>query len=189
MNFCIALLIAFCFSSADDHCGNFPAKDFDGPGMAKFTGRYSNFVYGYAVKIPKELTAYNNPPPSPQHGFGIVVSWEPRAYIYFDGSYNAGDAKNGEEIEQTYLKWLGEESAQILSIQKYKSRLGRLSARRYVAKHTCKKLQSIFVEDMTIVLYKGVVYSAGLLTTEDRYLRDKVVLEHMLAGWRLIRRE
>lgn len=189
MELLITLILAFSISTGDDNCGNFPAKGFDGPEMDKFTETYSNFVYGYSVKIPKGLVAYNAPAPAPQHGYGIVLSWEPRAYIYVDASYNSSDANNAKEIEDTHLKWLQEESAEIISIEKTRSRLGPLSARRYVAKRTCKKLKGIFIEDMTMVLHEGIVYSAGLLTTQDRYLRDKAVLEEMLKTWRLAHRE
>lgn len=189
MELLMTLVLAFSIFTGDVNCGNFPPKGFDGPDMAKFTGTYSNFVYGYSVKVPRGLVGHNTPAPSPQHGYGIVLSWEPRAYIFVDGSYNSSEAKNANEIEETYLKFLQEESAEVIKVEKSRSVLGPLSARRYVAKHTCKKLRGTFIEDMTIALHKGVVYSAGLLTTPDRYLRDKPVLEQMLKTWRLAQRK
>src|SRR5436190_16144964 len=131
MTFCLALVIAFSLS-ADDHCGNFPPKSFSGQGVPKHTRSYSNYVYGYSVKLPTGLTGYSTPPPAPQHGFGIVLSWKPRVYIYFDGSYNAFEAKDVREIEQMHLKWVAEKSAQVVSVKKYAHYLGRLPARRYV---------------------------------------------------------
>ncbi len=189
MSGCIALLIAFCFFAGNNHCGNFPEKPFADSENYKWTRRYLNYVYGYGVNIPKGLTGYSDLPPSPQHGFGIVLSWESRAYLYFDGSYNSFEAKNTKELEQLHLKWLEEESGQIISIKKYKTRLGSLTARRYVAERKCKNKAGIFIEDNTILLHKGIVYSACLLTTQERYASDKAVLEKMLRTWRLTHRE
>ncbi|HXI91061.1 MAG TPA: hypothetical protein VNO24_13680 [Blastocatellia bacterium] len=189
MSCSIALLVAFCLFTVDDHCGDFPEKRFDESENTKWTNRYVNFVYRYSVKIPKGLSGYSDLPPSPQHGVGIVLSWEPRAYIYFDGSYNSSGARNTRELEQEHLKWLAEESSQITGILHHKSRLGLVSARRYVARHTCRKLQGTFIEDETIMLHKGIVYTASLLTSPDRYSRDKAVLDQMMRSWRLAHRE
>jgi hypothetical protein len=189
MKLCVALFVAFSLPTSNDFCGNFPPSGFDGPGRAKFTGRYYNFVYGYSVRIPKGLAGYNTAPPSPQHGFGVVLSWEPRSYVYFDGSYNSSEAKNAKEIEEAHLKWLEEKSAQVTGVERFNLHLGPLRARRYVARHTCKKVQGEFVEDTVIALYQGIVYSASLLTTQARYSQDRVILERMLRTWRLARRE
>ncbi|MBS1808618.1 MAG: hypothetical protein JST84_10545 [Acidobacteria bacterium] len=141
------------------------------------------------MRIPKGRTGYSDLPPSPQHGFGIVLSWEPRAYLYVDGSYNSLEVKQAKELEQLHLKWLAEEAAQVIGIEKRNTRLGSLPARRYVARHRCKKRPGTFIEDETIMLHQGIVYTVGLLTTEERYGRDKVVLEQMLGAWRLAPRE
>lgn len=188
MNFVLTCLLAFCFVAVDDHCGNFPARQFDESQSTKWKNRYTNLAYGYSVRIPKGRTGYSDLPPSPQHGFGLVLSWEPRAYLYVDGSYNSLEVKNAKELEQLHLKWLAE-SAQVIGIEKHNVRLGSLPARRYVARYTCKKLRGTFIEDETILLHQGIVYMVGLLTTQERYGRDKVALEQMLRSWRLAPRE
>src|SRR5438105_1993762 len=74
--------------SRGESCGNFPAAGFDAPEMRHFSDEYRNPNYGFGVTIPKGLTGHDLAAPTPHHGFGVVLSWEPRVYIDFDGSYN-----------------------------------------------------------------------------------------------------
>lgn len=184
----ISILILLPLAAGDD-CGRFPWAGFGSPDMPKHTGSYSNSIYGYFVRIPGGLAGYSAAPPAPEHGFGVVLSWEPRAYISFDGSYNAAFAESLREIEETHLKWVREKAERVLSVERRQVRLGPLRARRYIARHTCRNATGRFVEDTTMALHKGVIYSATLLTTEERYAKDRAVLEQMLRSWRLIVRE
>ena len=70
-------------------CGQFPERGFDDPDMSSFVGHYSNPNYMFAVTIPDGLVGHDVPPPLPQHGFGVVISLEPRRYFWFDSSANA----------------------------------------------------------------------------------------------------
>ena len=184
----VFLLLATTPTGTDDYCGNFPEPGFDDPAMSRFVRWYSNPTYHFSVRVPKGLVGHSSPPPLPQHGFGIVLSWTPRAYIYFDGSYNAADEGNTTEIASTRLRWLRDSSLKILSTQRQHTHLGPLSARRFVARHTCPKVRGVFVEDTTIALSRGIIYTVSLLTTDERYQRDRRIMNEMLKTWRLSNR-
>jgi hypothetical protein len=177
------LLHATLAIAAPENCGRFPAPGFDGPDMDRHTGNYANPTYRYSVRIPDGLAGFSAPPPAPHHGFGVVLSWEPRAYIYFDGSYNALDDQDSDEVANRHLQWLGNDAEKIIAVRKQKVRFKGAPASRYVARIACKGLPGEFVEDMRFVLRDGIVYSAGLLTTADRYRRDSAIFESMLRSW------
>jgi hypothetical protein len=72
----------------------------------------------------------------PHHGFGVVLSWEPRRYISFDGSYTVETrpsvTPSVNQVQAQALEWVHEESDRAISVRKTKTRLGSLPARRHV---------------------------------------------------------
>lgn len=168
-------------------CGDFPQPGFDDSDMAHFTGQTYNPNYGYSVIIPKGLVGHNSPPPAPYHGFGIILSWEPRAYLYVDGSYNSLDLESLDKVKAQNLEWLKQESKKIISVKHSVSKLGPLQAKRYVALHICPKASGEFIDDYTFAFSKGkdIIYTVALLTTADRYKKDQRVLEAILKTWKL----
>jgi hypothetical protein len=183
----LCALITFNIISPVFGCGDFPPRDgFDDPDTS-LTGTTYNPNYGYSVVIPKGLIGHKAAAPAPYHGFGIVLSWEPRSYLYVDGSYNSLDLESLQEVEKTHLDWLKDESGKIISVQHKNTKLGNLQARRYIAKHTCPKASGNFIDDYTFAFSKekGIVYTVALLTTVERYEKDKRVLEEILKTWKL----
>jgi hypothetical protein len=154
--------------------------------MRRFVGDYANPNYGFAVRIPDGLAGHDILAPAPHHGFGIVLQWEPRAYINFDGSYNAAESPLAE-IEASYLKSRRDESERVLTVQRESAKLGPLNAQRIVVRRTCKGHAGTFVADETLALSadQRILYSATLLTLEERFERDRAVLSEMLKTWRL----
>jgi hypothetical protein len=182
-----SILIVFAMLSTGVACGDFPHPGFDDPEMARFTGLTYNPNYGFSVVIPKGLVGHNAAPPAPYHGFGIVLSWEPRSYLYVDGSYNSLDLESLEKVATQNLEWLKEESKKIISVKHSKAKLGSLQAKRYIAIHTCPKASDNFIDDYTFAFSKGkgIIYTVALLTTADRYKKDKRILEEILKTWKL----
>src|SRR5260221_694770 len=82
------LFIYFFYVASTGNCGRFPEMDFRKSGSPAFHGVYANHAFGYRVRLPRSITAYGEPPPQPAHGVGIILSWEPRSYLYLDGSWN-----------------------------------------------------------------------------------------------------
>jgi hypothetical protein len=189
----VIMLFLIPLSSSSQSCGDFPARGFEGSQMRRFTGQYSNPNYGFAVIIPEGLTGYDSPAPNPHHGFGVVLSWEPRSYIYFDGSYTMENSSlhpmSLDEVEESNLGWLREESEQVRSIRQARMKLGSLQAKRHVVYRTCKGHNEVFVADGIFALSNSgeITYSAILLTTQSRYEKDRDLFESFLRTWRLSR--
>lgn len=181
------LLLAWLpLRAAGGSCGNFPAPGFDGPDMSRHSGRYWNPNYGYGVTIPPGSTGHSDAPPSPHHGFGIVLSRSPRAYIHFDGSYNVFEAKTPLNLAEQQLEWIKKDAQRVLSIRRTETKLGSLRALRQVTRYECPDLNGVFVTDEILALDRRITvyYTAQLLATESRYAQDKLVLDRMLATWR-----
>jgi len=154
--------------------------------MRHFVGRYRNLNYGFAMTIPKGLTGHDAPTPAPHHGFGVVLSWEPRVYIDFDGSYNANDLSL-RETEEKFLGYLRQDSASVQSVSSKAFKLGPLLARRQVVYHTCAGHKDVFVDDQVIALSRdgSITYTAWLMTTTSRYEKDRKLFEKFLRTWKL----
>jgi hypothetical protein len=180
-------LIVLSMISTTVACGDFPQPSFDDPESSRFTGLTYNPNYGYSVIIPEGLVGHSAAPPAPYHGFGIVLSGEPRSYLYVDGSYNSLELESLEKVQAQYLKWLKEKSKKIISVKHSITQLGSLKARRYIALHTCPKVRGDLINDYTFAFSKGkdIIYTVALITTAERYKKDKCVLETILKTWKL----
>src|SRR5437867_13087942 len=149
-------------------CGDFPAVGFDSPEMSRFVGEYSNPNYDFGVRIPDGFVGHGSPPPMPHHGFGVVLSWEPRVYISFDGSYTVETRTSAtpsvDQVQAQALEWVREESDRVISVRKTRTRLGSLPARRHVVFRTCANRPFVFVLAGLFTLRGIVCFSATLLS-------------------------
>lgn len=168
-------------------CGRFPSPGFDGPDMQRVKGRYSNAQYRYSVDVPAELAAYAEPAPQPDHGFGIVLAWEPRAYLDVDAMYDTLEWKTAVVAANQSLAWTRESSTQVLAHARVPARLGTLRALRQVVRHRCAGLRDVYVDDAVTAVdaKEGVVYKVALTTTLARYRQDRAEMDRVLATWRL----
>ena len=175
------------FAADRPSCGDFPAVGFDSPEMSRFVGEYSNPNYHFGVRIPDGLVGYSSPPPMPHHGFGLVLSWEPRVYMFFDGSYTVETrtsiTPSVDQVEAETLEWLRQESDRIISVQKTRTRLGSLPARRHVVYRTCADRPELFVVDELFALRGSVTFSATLESVDRRYKNDRDIFERFLRTW------
>jgi hypothetical protein len=171
---------------AAEPCGHFPSPGFDGPDMRRVEHHYTNVQYLYSVELPPGHAAYTNPGPQPDHGVGIVLSWEPRAYLFVDGTYDAIEWKTPRAAATQMLAWTREASTAVLSHARTAARLGRLRAVRQVVRHRCATLPDVYVDDEVVAIdnREGIVYQLSLRTTEARYAADKALMDGMLASWR-----
>lgn len=185
--FAIALLLATTgLAHAAETCGHFPSPGFDAPDMTRFEKHYANAQYLYSVDLPPGLVAHGPAVPAPEHGAGIVLSWEPRAYLNVDGTYDDLEWKTPRAAAKQMLAWTREESTAVLSHTSKPARLGPLRAVRQVVRHRCAKLPDVYVDDDVVAVdtKQGIVYKLSLTTTEPRYARDKALMDAMLASWR-----
>ena len=91
-------------ASAAEVCENFPVIDLNNDPEVKDV--YQNWDYGYEVRIPINLFGYGSQPPAPNHGFGILISRSPKAYVWVDASYNVAEETNSlKKIADIHLSW------------------------------------------------------------------------------------
>jgi len=153
-------------------------------------GRYFNHNYGYSVFLPSGLIGTSDPPPLPQHGFGITLSRNPSAYIWVDGSFNAADWASLDEAIDYRLDTIKEREGNSEVLSRISTRLHRLPAIRFTVRYKGPSTGEPIVEDVIIAIRKrrrdvGIVYATGLTTPESRYPKDKELLNRLLKTWRI----
>jgi len=181
------LLLAAPLAARAAPCGRFPPRGFDGADSPRIEASYGNAQYGYAVRLPVGLVGYGAPPPAPNHGFGIVLSWTPRAYLYVDGSYEVADDDTLDKQETLQREFTRKDAHRVLSTQSTKAQLGPLPALRLIARYECKGLRGLYITDEVVALSDdlSVVYKVSLLTTVKRYRKDKAVFEEIVRSFEL----
>jgi len=180
----VLMALAMPLAARANGCGRFPSAEFEGPDRARVEGRYANATYGYAVKAPPGRVGHVSPAPAPNHGFGVVLSWTPRAYLYVDGSY---ESLEGSTLEEQSARFVRADAQRVLWTRSTKARLGGLDAVRYVARYECPGLQGVYITDEVRALSRdgGTVYTVALLTTAERYHADRKAFEAMVRSFSL----
>jgi hypothetical protein len=164
---------------------------FDESQMVPHKKRYSNYEYAYRVELPRELIGFTDPAPMPQHGIGVVLSKEPKSYIWVDGSYNAAFLESLDAAINQHLKWLAEDGTDIEVLRREKTRLQTLPAMRLVARYKSLATGEIRVQDLVVAFRqydddeRGITYIVGLIAPESRYNEDVAVLEKIVSEWRM----
>jgi hypothetical protein len=171
--------------SAQETCGRFPESGFDSPENRSFRGRYENPNYYFGVTIPPDLTGHDGPAPNPHHGFGIVLSWEPRSYAWVDGTYNALFYPGPRAALRAHLGYLREDGASVVAVRTSRIKLGGLPSSLQVVRYKCPKTPGYRIVRQTIVIRNGVVYTVGLDSPEARDKEDSLVFDALLATWHL----
>jgi hypothetical protein len=185
MSLILLLLYSLSASPGAGDCGRFPATDFRQSGNPEYRRSYSNPTYGYRVRLPDGITAYGERPPQPTHGVGIILSWEPRSYLYVDGSYNADDLADTAAVAARDEGYLRENFLEFRSVRRRLARLGGHWALRSTVVHTCGE-GTVFVTDAIYLLERGIVYTIHLRTPASRYGDDKRVLDTIAGSFRLL---
>ena len=164
---------------------------------AVFEGRYENYVYGYSIDIPTGMVGLGSTPPAPQHGFGIDLdnprstAWIrgtefPKSYVYVDGSYNSMEYKRLYDVAEAHLRYLRENGRDVRLWERKTTRLGGLTATRFVARYEEGSVE--MVSDEVIAFRREgseatVVYKLSLSTPLAKYERDRLVLEALMKSW------
>lgn len=182
---CIAACVLGATGAAHargEFCGTAPPPGFDQPPNHAHTGRYLNPVYGYAVGIPAALSGYT-PSAGPERGFGMVLSWTPRAYLSVDAAYDVyyditADGVHRRDINAIRLHDL------VVSDQASSYALDHAAGGRYVTRVQCAGDPRIYVHDDVIVMRNREIYRLNLQSVPERYAGDAKVLNAMLRSWR-----
>ena len=163
------------------YCGRVPPPGFELPPNRAYTGRYVNARYGYAVSIPPGFIGFSDAG-GPQRGFGIVLSWTPRAYLRVDAAYDVfyditADGVHRRDIGGVRL------FDTLLSDRKMPSALDGFSGGRYLMRVRCADDPGVYVHDDVIVVRRREIYRVELQSVPSRYAADVQLLDAMLSSW------
>jgi hypothetical protein len=165
-----------------EFCGTLPTAGFEQPPNAAHTGRYRNPVYGYALQIPAPLRAYTQAA-GPERGFGIVLSWTPRAYLSVDAAYDAYYDISADGVHRRDLNAMRLHD-QVLSDQASQAAIAHTAGGRYLTRLRCAPDAQIYIHDDVIVVRNREIYRLNLQTVPERYAADVKLLDAMLRSWR-----
>jgi len=165
-----------------EFCGTVPAAGFDQVPNQAHVGHYLNPVYGYSLVIPTALTGYT-PAEGPERGFGIVLSWTPRAFLSVDAAYDvyydiSADGVHRRDINAIRLH------DQVIGDQAASYALAGTAGGRYLTRVQCAGDPRIFIHDDVIVVRNREIYRLNLHSAPERYASDVKVLNAMLRSWR-----
>ena len=167
--------------AVDLFCGAVPSADFDRPPNLVHTGRYLNPVYGYSVNIPAAFSGYSAST-GPQRGFGIVLSWQPRAFLNVDAAYDAFFDITAAGVHRSDLVAM-RQHATVLDDRAEQITLARKQGNRFVTRVRCGDDSRVFVHDTVLVMVNREIYRLALQTVPERYEADSAVLNAMLRSW------
>jgi hypothetical protein len=165
-----------------EFCGSAPAAEFDRVPNQAHAGHYLNQVYGYSVVIPNALSGFT-PAGGPERGFGIVLSWSPRAFLSIDAAYDAYYDISAEGVHRRDVNAVRLHD-QVLSDQAANYALAGTSGGRYLMRVQCAGDTRIFIHDDVIVVRNREIYRLNLQSVPERYASDVKVLNAMLRSWR-----
>ena len=165
-----------------EFCGALPSAGFDQAPNQAHAGHYLNPVYGYALIIPTPLQGYTQAGAA-QRGFGIILSWAPRAFLSVDAAYDVyyditADGVHRRDINAIRLH------DQVLGDQSAGYSLAHAAGGRYVTRVQCAGDARIFIHDDVIVVRNREIYRVNLQSLPERYDSDVLVLNAMLRSWR-----
>jgi hypothetical protein len=175
-----SLLSNLC-TADDSFCGALPAAGFDQPPNVPRTGRYINSVYGYSVNIPASFSGYSAST-GPQRGFGIVLSWKPRAFLRIDAAYDAFFDITAQGVHRSDLIAM-RQHATVVDDRAATFTLAHKEGNRYLTRVRCGDDPELFVHDTVIVMVNREIYRLALQTVPERYDADSAVLNAMLRSW------
>jgi hypothetical protein len=165
-----------------EFCGAAPPAGFDHPPNQAHVGRYLNEVYGYSVTIPAPLSAYTRSGAA-ERGFGIVLSWTPRAYLSVDAAYDVFYDITAEGVHRRDINAFRLHDL-VVSDQASSYSIAHAAGGRYVTRVQCVGDPQIYIHDDVIVMRNREIYRLNLQSVPERYAADVKVLNAMLRSWR-----
>jgi len=163
------------------YCRNVPAPDFDRAPNRALVGQFDDAPYGYAVTIPSGLTAYA-PPQQWMPGFGLVLSWEPRAYLQANASYDVFFDITAAAVHRRDVQGLRLHD-RLLEEASTGDTLGGEPAERNRMRYQCPGDPQIYLHEGLIVVRNREIYRLELQTVPARYARDAALLNAMQRSW------
>ena len=155
-------------------------------------GVYHNVQYAYSIRIPQGMKIKTNPPPSPQHGFAILISNSPNRTIWVNADYNVLDWESLSEAGDFHIEDLQDKHGPIVEEKRYPSKLASLPAMILLTRQEGRDMAEPMISECVIALRKGkrtgesgIVYEISMETTEQYYSADHLIFETLRADLRL----
>src|SRR5208283_5072013 len=164
-----------------EFCALAPPAGFDQAPNQPRTGRYVNATYGYALRIPTPLVAYTNAN-GPERGFGILLSWTPRAYLRVDASYDVFYDLTAAGVHRSDLNAIRVHGTLVAD----ETAAGALDGERgghYRTQLRCSGDPKLYLIEDILVVRRREVYRLQLQTSAERFEHDHRLLEHMARSW------
>lgn len=165
-----------------EYCGKLPPADFDQPPRQARSGPYLNPEYGYSVVIPSGLSGYVNTP-GPERGFGVVLSWTPRAFLRVEAAYDAFFDITAQGVHRSDLTTIRLHDT-VIDDRSSAFTLAKQPGGRYLTQVRCGDDPQVYMHDQVIVMLNREIYRLDLQTVPERYADDVRVLNQMLQSWR-----
>ncbi len=152
-----------------------------------WTLRYSNCDYGYYVLLPNGFVAHNSLPPAPNHGFIVslpdvgtrsYLGDRNERFVWVDASYNTGDSQKLSDVVGSSLK---DEGGPGKILKRIPIMLAGIPAIRVKMEHASGK--SRFLQEETIAVRSGIVYTIGLRTSHSHSNLDERTYDQILEGF------
>ena len=153
--------------------------------------QYSNYDYGYSVRIPKGLTALRSPSPFPNHGFIIKLSNHPQADLSANANYNAAEWNSFEDAINAHKDYFKDEvGGEVSIVSQVPAVLGGLKAIRFTMTPRTLRPRDTEVREVLLAFRRvagevGIVYEVILTTVTSRYKNDKHLIADLQRTWRL----
>jgi len=177
----IAAMISFLLSGSLHGAYRFQETDY-----LVEKDRYSNYDYGYSVRIPKGLTGVRSPSPFPNHGFLIELSEHPKASVSVDASYNAAEWRSFADAINAHKRYFKDEvGGEVSVVARVPAVLGGLRATRFMMKSKTSEVQEVLLAFRNVPGEVGIVYEIVLTTPTSRYNKDKHLIAELQRTWKL----
>lgn len=190
----VSIIISLLLSSAGNQhaaCNDFPFKQLlKGPPQSRYEyrGRYVNLAYGYSVRVPKGLIAYDGRDQAKHDGFGLALGEPPQSYIFVRGEYNSLEYDTPRQAATQDMEFLRQEGNKIESRTITESRLGTLDAVLLVVNYACPESADRYIKSSIIALSpdKRFIYTLELYSPASRSEGDRAVLDEIIKSWKMI---
>lgn len=181
----LAMCVAHQSYAQGQFCGDLPARGFDQAPNGAHSGRYVNRAYGYSVIIPKGFTAYTAAV-GPERGFGMILSWAPRAIVQVDAGYDAFYDITAAGVHRRDLNTIRLHN-RVLDDRVLAASLAHVAGGRYLTDVQCTSDPQRYRRDDVIVIRYREIYRINLQTVPARYASDVRLINAMLKSWRWVK--
>lgn len=149
-----------------------------------YTETYHNCRFQYRVSIPEGFIGRSDPPPSPSHGIGILLSRLPDGYIYVGAEYNSIEWESSDQGASRHVEWIKEDVQQIISVQYQHVTVDTHPSTRMIVTYLCPNGITMG-EDMFLLVNPGMVYELSLMADATTYREYKRLLERIVKTFRV----